>query len=496
MERLFLECAIRAALIVASAAVVLHIMRVKTAATKHSVWAGVLGLMLFLPIWTAWGPRFPLRVLQPLPQFAGTNTIAATSSVLGAFRQLPLVSTWQLMLLTIYLVGLCFSLSRLIVGTLHARKLVRSALREGSIRTSSQCAAPVTVGFFRPVVILPENWRQWSASKLEVVMAHEQEHARRRDPLIQWLALLNRAFFWFHPAAWWLERNLAALAEEACDDAVLSLGHNLYEYVESLIDVARSVTNSGARLKVPGMAMPGSYLPQRIRQMMKGPQAARVSRTRAVSVALACSITCVASATATLDHARKTVQRNTEVAAVAGAKFVLADLKIEGDVHDREGLRNRVLRAWKDHELDDIKELGEEVLEVGVRQDFMERGYFKVIVYDPVFQVLGSSGGRQNVLVKASVVEGAQYRLKALTVESVPSSRIPSILVSTLRDQFHIRQGDLFNVAEIRAGLERVLKLYQSRGFPDAVPEPQTNIDEASYQIELIVRITEGQHKE
>ena len=73
------------------------------------------------------------------------------------------------------------------------------------------------------------------------------------------LLCLNRAVFWFHPAAWWLERHLSALAEEACDNVVLARGYNPRDYSEYLIDMARSVMRSGARLNVVGMAMPGSF---------------------------------------------------------------------------------------------------------------------------------------------------------------------------------------------------------------------------------------------
>ena len=68
---------------------------------------------------------------------------------------------------------------------------------------------------------------------------------RRRDPLIQSVALLNRAVFWFHPLAWWLERELSGLAEDACDGAVLSRGHEPREYAECLLALARSVMNAG-----------------------------------------------------------------------------------------------------------------------------------------------------------------------------------------------------------------------------------------------------------
>src|SRR5260370_42206188 len=116
-------------------------------------------------------------------------------------------------------------------------RLVRDAVLHDTLHTSPLCAAPVTVGFFHPVVIFPDHWRQWPQAQLEAVLTHEGEHARRRDSLVQWLALLNRALFWFHPVAWWLERHLSALAEEACDNVALERGHNPREYAEYLIDM-------------------------------------------------------------------------------------------------------------------------------------------------------------------------------------------------------------------------------------------------------------------
>jgi beta-lactamase regulating signal transducer with metallopeptidase domain len=120
---------------------------------------------------------------------------------------------------------------------------------------SAQCAAPVTVGWLWPVVILPEEWQSWPETKLDAVLTHEREHVRRRDPLVQWLALLNRSIFWFHPLSWWLERKLSDLAEEACDAAVLRRGHNPLDYSQYLIDLARSVEQSGVRVSVYGASI-------------------------------------------------------------------------------------------------------------------------------------------------------------------------------------------------------------------------------------------------
>ena len=128
--------------------------------------------------------------------------------------------------------------------------------------------------------MLPDDWNQWSPAQLDAVLLHEREHARRRDPLIQWFALLNRAVFWFHPLAWWLERRLAALAEDACDAAVLARGHQPAAYCEYLLSLAQRVTGAGARVEIVGAAMPGAFLPQRIRRILKAGPESQITRRR------------------------------------------------------------------------------------------------------------------------------------------------------------------------------------------------------------------------
>ena len=500
MDRLFLQFALRVVLLVGGTAIVLYITRVKAAAAKHSVWTGVVALMLVLPIWTAWGPKASLRLLPPMAQVSASGSIVPVGPVPSVPLSSPLFSTGQAVLLSVYLVGLCLLLFRLAIGTVCARRLARDAALHGNVRSSPLCTAPVTVGFFHPVVILPEHWRYWQQAQLEAVLAHEGEHARRRDSFVQWLALLNRALFWFHPAAWWLERTLSALAEEACDNAVLARGHNPRVYAECLIDIARSVARSGARLNVAGMTMPGGLLPQRIRRIMDG-HATHISRPHMACVAVLCAITCTAFATGTLDHAKNspsqiiTVQPGTKSAAHPGKGFVLGDLKIEGGVHDPEGARDRILKAWKDRELDDIKELTSEVMEVGVRGDFMDRGYFKVVVKDPVTKSLDLVDGKQRILIIATVTEGDQFRLGNLTIQNDPPDHPLSIPEATLREQFHLRQGDLFNASEVRAGMKRVMHLYIAKGYGTLEPRPDTDIDDVHHLINLTLRIPEGLHK-
>lgn len=286
---LMAECFVRSSLIAIGVGALLFLWHVKSARVRHTVWAGVVVWMLALPVWTAWGPRAAVRLTNPVA--VRTWNEPATTQVTSAHTTLepfPVAWAWQSGLAAIYLVGLCTLLSRLVIGAVRARVLLqRAGLCKGRL-TSDSCSVPVTVGWLHPRVILPSAWQSWSAAQLDAVLTHENEHVRRRDPFVQSLALLNRAAFWFHPLAWWIERQLSVLAEEACDAAVLASGHDPFEYSEYLMDLARAMQQAGARLNFAGMTMPGVSLPRRIRRILEDAPAPRLSHARAACIAVAC----------------------------------------------------------------------------------------------------------------------------------------------------------------------------------------------------------------
>jgi TonB family protein len=275
MEKVILECVVRSLLIAVCTAAALFVLRVKAARVRHAIWAGVVVLMLILPVETAWGPKAVLRVLKPEPAIVYAQPIALQQPLSdpegAALPQRSELWTLQNALLAAYVLGFAALMARLITGTMRVRKL-----------TSERCVAPITVGWLRPTVILPPDSKQWSPEQLNAVLIHEDEHARHRDPMVQWVALLNRAIFWFHPLAWWLERRLSALAEEACDDAVLTQGHDPVQYSEYLLALARTVQEAG------GMAMARTFLPQRIRRIATGSPQQPISRSRRISLAVIC----------------------------------------------------------------------------------------------------------------------------------------------------------------------------------------------------------------
>jgi bla regulator protein BlaR1 len=339
------ESAIRVTLIAAIIGLVLFVMRIKTASVLHAVWASVVVLMLLLPAWVGWGPKASIPVLPPdqspaielLPPSLPTGLVDATPHT-SPVREDRGYNWREYAIPGIYLLGVCALLLRLAIGTIRASRL-----------TSASCVVPVTVGFLHPRIILPESSREWPRAQLDAVLAHEGEHIRRRDPLFQWLALLNRALFWFHPLAWWLERKLSGLAEEACDAAVLARGYDPREYSEYLLDLARSVKRAGSRIDAVGMAMPGIGLKHRIRQMLSGVPIPKISRPRMACTVAVCAGAAAVLAAGTLVRAQSGAQPKFEVASIRLADSVggsVRQIKPDGLTYRNRSLAEYIRLAY------------------------------------------------------------------------------------------------------------------------------------------------------
>jgi len=164
-----------------------------------------------------------------------------------------------------FAVGLTLSL-RLERGAHRIRDPRALALVSGCARTagiqrlpdfaeSELLSVPVTFGVVRPVILLPLDWRDWDTGELDAVIAHEMSHVARRDALVDRLALLHRALFWFSPLSWYLTGALAELAEEASDEAALAAGADRTRYAETLLGFFSELEAAPGRVWWQGVAM-------------------------------------------------------------------------------------------------------------------------------------------------------------------------------------------------------------------------------------------------
>lgn len=264
------------------AVAVLAIPRMRHAAARHAVWSAVLAGMLALPVLSPLLPPLAMKMFQRSASVGTLITANLPTSSHSASRVVPsrrvptpAIPTWPIVLAAIYVAGVAAPLSRMFKAWRTCRRLVDlselvrdptasdlllelAAAQEMSwplpqLRSSSSVIVPMTAGFREPVILLPANWQSWDAWKLRAVLAHELAHIRRGDWLVTVAASVNRCLFWFHPLAWWLERRLSALAEQASDDAALGCVSDAPRYASTVLDFAATL-QSGRRLTY-GVAM-------------------------------------------------------------------------------------------------------------------------------------------------------------------------------------------------------------------------------------------------
>jgi len=152
----------------------------------------------------------------------------------------------------------------MLARTLGARLRLRRRVR---IFKTDRISAPMTWGLIRSAVLLPKAADRWTMECRWIVMAHELTHVKRRDCLMQALAQLACAVYWFNPLVWFAAWRLRVERELACDDHVLEVGAKASDYASHLVEIASSfgVANCGSPVAV-GMAC--SHLESRVRSIL------------------------------------------------------------------------------------------------------------------------------------------------------------------------------------------------------------------------------------
>jgi beta-lactamase regulating signal transducer with metallopeptidase domain len=106
------------------------------------------------------------------------------------------------------------------------------------LRESTRLSTPATIGWHRPMLLLPVNWRSWTEDERHAVLAHEIEHVRRKD-FASWMAAqLGIALHFYHPLVHWLANRLRLQQELAADAAAARLVGGQRKYVTTLAAMA------------------------------------------------------------------------------------------------------------------------------------------------------------------------------------------------------------------------------------------------------------------
>lgn len=141
--------------------------------------------------------------------------------------------------------------------------------------------APLTLGWLRPVIVLPVGvLGSLPAAYLEALLIHELAHVRRLDYLVNILQAGVEALLFYHPAVHWMSHRLRLEREYCCDDVAASAVGDPIEY-------ARALTAMETWRALPALALgaSGGSLLSRLERLVRRP-APGVSSARA-STALA-----------------------------------------------------------------------------------------------------------------------------------------------------------------------------------------------------------------
>jgi len=138
---------------------------------------------------------------------------------------------------------------------------------------SALVEVPTVIGHLRPVLLLPASALTGLSSKqIESLLAHELAHIRRHDYLVNLIQTVIETLLFYHPAMWWVSRQIRQEREDCCDDLTIAACGDRAGYARALAIVA-GLRPAGGQAAV---AASGGSLVSRIRRIAgETPKASR-----------------------------------------------------------------------------------------------------------------------------------------------------------------------------------------------------------------------------
>lgn len=240
-----------------------------SAARRHGLWcACLLGIPLLMAcsaLWPGWRvagpPAFAPGIVQntaenpkervngtkpdrPVPAFSGSSSANQLTSGLvptaGTSWSPPPSAFVSGIGLVLWLGGMALGGARLWMAGLRLRAWQQTleteacprllaaftqvlnemdlASRDVSLIRGIPGCVPMTWGWRRPVILLPQEAAAWTDERLLLVLRHELGHVQRTDVIVSVTTALAALLLWFHPMVWWVWKHAGQAREAACDD--------------------------------------------------------------------------------------------------------------------------------------------------------------------------------------------------------------------------------------------------------------------------------------
>jgi beta-lactamase regulating signal transducer with metallopeptidase domain len=264
------------ALIGVLAALSLWVLRASPASVRYTV--ACLGLAALTTAWliTAINYANQLNDLEP----AGPATASGSSQSTAAAPQgvsalavpftvsapaAPLtpwperLDAWSRAVVPLWFAGVLVLSIRLALGWREVRRIRRASSeplsgqwaervraitdrlrisRPVRVAQSALVQVPMLIGWVRPVILIPASVVSGlTIAQLEAVIAHELAHVRRHDYIANIVQTAAEILLFYHPACWWISRQIRAEREHCCDDIAVSVCGDGVLYAEALANL-------------------------------------------------------------------------------------------------------------------------------------------------------------------------------------------------------------------------------------------------------------------
>src|SRR5262249_7867490 len=152
----------------------------------------------------------------------------------------------------------------------HLAELLGTAMgcpRRVEVRECPDLASPATVGWLRPVVLLPADWRGWNEMERRAVLAHELAHVARCDFLTGRLSRVGVALHFYRPLLHWMAGRLQLQQELAADSMAVRVLGRRSSYLYTLARLALRQDGRSTSWPVYGLFSSHGTLMRRIHML-------------------------------------------------------------------------------------------------------------------------------------------------------------------------------------------------------------------------------------
>jgi beta-lactamase regulating signal transducer with metallopeptidase domain len=246
---------------------------------QHKIWVATLILATFVPATQVIRSGFVHEgltgevsasshaIVGPL---AGRHVSLTGSDIIFQPIAIYLVSGLYIAALLFWFLRLCWAVHRTAAlarnaipasiepdyAALWHRSKERFSVHSAPLLRSRDVSGPVTVGFWRPVLLLPATFPEnHSGTEFLAAIAHECAHMKRNDFGKNVFYEIVGLFTAFHPAAWFIKSQIAQTREMVCDRMAAEQLLDRRTYALSLLQLASKMPPDATSVVSHAMGM-------------------------------------------------------------------------------------------------------------------------------------------------------------------------------------------------------------------------------------------------